>query len=322
MRLFGERVRLVTETVDGLHRVAQSSLLHTCEVHGFVGAMRCARGCFGLSHVPRLPPHPHGVGELSQEERAALVCVRCGGPTRPHVLWLDEKYDEPNYCADTALHAAANASALIVAGSAGVAALTRQIVERVVRRRVPIIVITSELNDLATLAARQPRGIHLRGVAAELVPVVVEELAKAAGVSEPAGGDATRRRRSTAAPERILEVGAEGGCMTLQGRQEEDGRWLFQVNVDASTLAELMPEEFTASELRRDGEWVYDFERALQDLDRSACWELLVPMRVHPEFSDRILEAVRSRLSSSCASRDLRSRLGRWQAVCAARRPW
>jgi NAD-dependent deacetylase len=196
-KLVEGRIRVTTEAVDGLHRAAQSPLQHTYEVHGYVGAMRCARGCVGLSHVPRLPPHPHGVGELSAEEQAALVCVRCGGAARPHVLWLDETYDESNYRADTALQAAATASALIVIGSAGAGQLTRQVFERVAERRVPVIVVTPELNDFARMATRLPAGMHLNGAAGELVPTLVEELAKATGVHERGNGRRGGRGRPT-----------------------------------------------------------------------------------------------------------------------------
>jgi NAD-dependent deacetylase len=317
-RLFEGRIRVITEAVDGLHRLAQSPLDHTYEVHGYVGAMRCAGGCVGLSHVPRLPPHPHGVGELTGEEQAALVCVRCGGPARPHVLWLDETYDESNYRADTALQAAATASALIVVGSAGAGQLSRQVFERVAERRVPVIVVTPELNDLARMAARLPAGIHLRGTASDIVPMLVEDLAKAAGLAEPTAG--RHRGRDRPVEETILKVGAEGGCMTLIGRQSDDGRWRFRVNVDASTFAEFMPDEFSADQLRRDGEWIDGFDAALEAFDQEVPWAQLSPIRVHPEFAGRVIEAVRNRLRSSDVTDHTQWKLERWTEVCAGRR--
>lgn len=317
-RLFDGRIRIVCESVDGLHRAAGGPVRYTCEVHGYVGAMRCAEGCVGLSRLPRLPQHPHGVGQLSEEERAMLTCVRCGGPARPHVLWLDETYDELNYRADTALGTAGKASALIVAGAAGVSAIGRQVVERCVERRVPIIVITPELSEIAELATRQSQGVHLTGTAAQVVPTLVTELAEAAGVSERLDAEPDSVR-DVVAPETILAVGAEGGCTTLQGWQGPDGHWRFRVNADASTFAEFMPDEFTPGQLRRDGEWVVGFERALQALDRDVPWAQLSPVRVHPEFTERILRAVRIRVEAGSRARARRAILERWQLACSGR---
>jgi hypothetical protein len=108
--------------------------------------------------------------------------------------------------------------------------------------------------------------------------------------------------------------------MTLMGSQDDDGRWRFRVDVDASTFAEFMPEEFSADELRRNGAWVYGFEAALLELDQEVPWAQLSPILVHPEFADRIIEAVRSRLHSGDVTHHARWKLERWMEVCAARR--
>jgi hypothetical protein len=236
------------------------------------------------------------------------------------VLWLDETYDELNYRAVTAIHVAANASALIVAGSAGASRLGRQVFDQAAQRRASIIVIALEQSDLAELAGRQPHGIHLRGAAADLVPMVVAELAHMADVDYPARGSERGSARDAAVPETILRVGFEGGCMTIQGWQGDDGRGRFRFSADCSTFADLAPGEFTPDELRRNGEWTFEFERVLEELDRQHPWARLSPIQVHPEFSDRILEAVRSRLSTSGDRRGYRSSLERWQRACAETR--
>jgi hypothetical protein len=233
------------------------------------------------------------------------------------VLWLDETYDEVNYRADTARNTAANASALIVAGSAGVSRLGREVFERAAQRRVPIIVITPEPNELSEFASAQPHGIHLRGFAAELLPPMMDELATAAGVSYCEREADRHPIGHICAPETILTIGAEGVCMTLQGWHGDDGRWQFRIEVDASTFVHLAPGEFAADELRRKGKWVDDVERALRELDEVASWPCLLPLQVHPDFSERILDAVQTRLSASGELRSRRSNLERWRRACA-----
>lgn len=81
----------------------------------------------------------------------------------------------------------------------------------------------------------------------------------------------------------ILEVVAEGGSIVLYGLQASD-TWRFSL-------------EFIRVE-PDDGEALVDsWDGALTLLDRYP-WPLLTPVRVHPDFRDRILVAVRERLSS------------------------
>jgi NAD-dependent deacetylase len=318
--LIGSRFLLITETVDGLHRRTRTPLESTYEVHGYLGAMRCDRGCLGLSHVPRLEPHPLGVGELTNEEREALVCVRCGAPTRPHVLWLDETYDEANHRYESALRAATSASALIVVGSSATSTLSRQVCERIIERRVPLIVITQEWNTVAREAAGIPSGIHLRGAAAQLLPPLVEELSRAIGGRAQNAIGAIRDRSAAGVAETILQVGAEGGSMTLTGILDGQGSWRFRLGVDCSTFAAIAPDEFTADELKWDGGWLTDFEEALKELDRETPWARLHPLRIHPAFATRILDAVRVRLNDGGSDDRTRFAYEVWQEVSERRR--
>ena len=96
----------------------------------------------------------------------------------------------------------------------------------------------------------------------------------------------------------ILQVGAEGGDLTLLGRRGSDGVWEFtRATVDQSE--QLFGE--SGSELApgpvRDGRgWTPDWEAALAMLDRYR-WATLHPIEVHPEFRDRVRMAVEARLT-------------------------
>src|SRR5262245_54081255 len=83
-----DRFALVTQNVDGLHRRAGSPDAQTFPIHGDISLMRCAADC-----VLDRWPLPDGVPDFARGDavtgavRGLLVCRRCGGMARPHVLW-------------------------------------------------------------------------------------------------------------------------------------------------------------------------------------------------------------------------------------------
>jgi NAD-dependent deacetylase len=176
---FADRFALVTQNVDGLHLRAGSPAERTLQIHGNIDFMRCAQECSTALH-----PVPTTIGakgrddELSDAELALLRCPSCGEPTRPHVLWFDESYDEELFRAASALHAAADAELLIVVGTAGATNLPLQIAAVVARAGRPIIDVNVEDNPFAQ-AAREYGGHVLRGSAAQLLPELVAALAAA-----------------------------------------------------------------------------------------------------------------------------------------------
>lgn len=95
---------------------------------------------------------------------------------RPHVLWFDECYDEPNYRAESALRAAEQADLLLVIGTSGATNLPSQIGHLCYRRGTPIIDVNPEANPFAELAERSSRGYCARGPASVWVPRLVRAL--------------------------------------------------------------------------------------------------------------------------------------------------
>src|SRR5256885_862150 len=91
-----DRFALVTQNVDGLHRRAGSPAARTFAIHGDIGQLRCASECcLERWPIPEAVPALAKGEAVGPELRALLVCPRCGGLAQPHVLWLDETYDEP-----------------------------------------------------------------------------------------------------------------------------------------------------------------------------------------------------------------------------------
>jgi NAD-dependent deacetylase len=172
-RALGDRFTLVTQNIDGLHRRAGSQRVHC--IHGDIASVRCAAEC-GLGRVDLPSVAPRGDAPLSEAERKALTCPRCGGWLRPHVLWFDECYDEENYRMESALRAAGAADLLLVVGTSGATNLPMQIGQLVHRRGASLVDVNPEANPFADLALRAPNGFFARGSACDRLPAIVAAL--------------------------------------------------------------------------------------------------------------------------------------------------
>jgi NAD-dependent deacetylase len=183
----GERLTLITQNVDGLHRRAGSPAERTYEIHGNLDRMRCAAACVADSFalpddVPDLgrgpataPPGDDASvargGAVDAATRRLLACPRCGGPARPHVLWFDETYDEPRYRLDSSRRAAAAADLLIVVGTSAQTNLPWQVVRIAAGRGAVIVDVNVEANPFAEIA--EVHGGAIRAPAALAVPALV-----------------------------------------------------------------------------------------------------------------------------------------------------
>ena len=94
----------------------------------------------------------------------------------------------------------------------------------------------------------------------------------------------------------VLEVGAEGGSVTLIGREGADGAWRFaRITIDQSwALLGEADVPITAPDLT-SLVWVDGWEAGLTLMDRYP-WARLHPVYVHPEFVERVRAAVEERL--------------------------
>jgi len=171
----GEQFALVTQNVDGLHRRAGSPAERTFAIHGDIGLMRCAADCVLTRWaIPDAVP-ALGKGEaVRPEHQALLVCPRCAGMARPHVLWFDESYDEERFFLETVRRVAMAANVLVVAGTSAQTNLPWQVVTLAARAGATIVDINIEDNPFAEIAAQS--GGALRGSAASLMPVLVDAL--------------------------------------------------------------------------------------------------------------------------------------------------
>ena len=98
------------------------------------------------------------------------------------------------------------------------------------------------------------------------------------------------------ARETILEVGAEGGSLSLRRERLADESWRFCAAVNEMAIYESLSEEDRGSPgdyLPQSG-YVESLQEALKILDKYP-WITLTPLNVHPEFFDTIMAEVRKR---------------------------
>ena len=176
-----KRFLLVTQNVDGLHVRAGSTPERTYQIHGNIDFMRCAKEC-----LPAPVPIPDGIDlawskgrSISEPELQQLRCPACGAMARPHVLWFDETYDEPNFRFQSSIDAARLASLVVVVGTSGATSLPMHIGTIAAQRGVPMIVVNPEPNPFSALVRRTGRGAFLAGTAGEVVPELVQALGSA-----------------------------------------------------------------------------------------------------------------------------------------------
>jgi alpha/beta superfamily hydrolase len=110
-------------------------------------------------------------------------------------------------------------------------------------------------------------------------------------------------------PVKIIEIGAEGGCITLSGWKTPRGIWQFQRDTDERTMQDLLSEEDAAGlQLRSVSPVASGWEGALRILGHYR-WQLLYPLYVHPEFADLVWQEVEKVELDSW-------QLERWSEVC------
>jgi NAD-dependent deacetylase len=170
------RFALVTQNVDGLHRRAGSPDAQTYPIHGDISVMRCAASCvLDRWPIPDAVPAFDKGDAVTPEVQALLVCPRCGGMARPHVLWFDESYDEPRFYFDTVCRLARRSALVVVAGTSAQTNLPWHVVRLAGDAGATIVDVNLEDNPFGDIAAasggviRGPAGAALTAIADALI---------------------------------------------------------------------------------------------------------------------------------------------------------
>jgi NAD-dependent deacetylase len=170
--LFGDRFRLISQNVDGLHLAAGSSLERAYFIHGSLDRCRCGKEC--SEELFSFPDFTLRKGEeLTNQQTEKLKCPKCNAFARPHVLWFDEYYDEKYYRRDSALQAARETGVLLIVGTSGATTLPQLVVQRTIAGQGIVIDINKNPNYFSTLVAGSANGFALRGSSSEVLPEFV-----------------------------------------------------------------------------------------------------------------------------------------------------
>lgn len=140
--LLGDRFKLITQNVDGLHQRAGTQKVY--EIHGNKQKVRCSKECSTPIDFPENVKWKEYTEDLTPEDIDGLKCKKCGSWLRPHTLWFDESYNEKYYYFDTAYDIADHTDILFVIGTSGSTALPVNIVETVKIRAKWIVLINPE----------------------------------------------------------------------------------------------------------------------------------------------------------------------------------
>jgi NAD-dependent deacetylase len=174
-KMFSERFLLITQNVDGLHLRAGSSPEKTFQIHGNIFSRRCDRPC--TKEIFPMPSALRGKerdNPMTEEEKQLLRCPKCGGMTRPHVLWFDESYDETHYRFESSLAAAAKTDLLLIVGTSGATNLPNQVAWQVHHRGGVIVDVNIEKNPFTDLALKNNRGYFVQKSSGTALPAMVD----------------------------------------------------------------------------------------------------------------------------------------------------
>jgi NAD-dependent deacetylase len=149
---------LITQNVDDLHeRAGSRSVLH---IHGRITHMRCNVCAF---------EHP-----LQTSERAHVqppICLQCGGPVRPDVVWFGENLPARIY--DNGWRATEQCDVMLVVGTSGVVYPVAGLPFVAQQHGAQIIDVNPECTPISEMAE-----LFLPGASGEILPRLVEAVAQ------------------------------------------------------------------------------------------------------------------------------------------------
>ena len=87
----------------------------------------------------------------------------------------------------------------------------------------------------------------------------------------------------------IIELGAEGGSLTLYGHKNKNAMWCFKLSTDETTL---MEEDDSVEDFKSESKVVEGWGNAIDLLNEMyPYWKRLYPLEIHPDFSTALIDA-------------------------------
>lgn len=143
---------LITQNVDGLHRMAGSQ--HVLELHGNIQRVRCAE-CYTFTET------------WDDDTEAVPRCKSCGGLLRPDVVWFGEAL--PRDQLEAAVEAARNCDVFFSIGTSGVVQPSASLAFAAHNRGAVVVEINAEPTPLTPKV-----NYALYGKSGEILPRLVE----------------------------------------------------------------------------------------------------------------------------------------------------
>jgi NAD-dependent deacetylase len=140
---------LVTQNVDGLHRLAGSRTV--VELHGNLWRMRCTRGCRSTWEDRTVP-----LAEIPAR------CPRCGALARPDVVWFGESL--PEEALQAALAVTRRCQLMLVVGTSALVQPAATLPLAAQRNGAYVVEINPQptpLSDLVDESIREPAAVAL-----------------------------------------------------------------------------------------------------------------------------------------------------------------
>ncbi len=145
---------LITQNVDGLHRVAGSP--RVIELHGNIQRVRCSECVM--------------IAETWEDDSAAVPrCMVCGGMLRPDVVWFGESLPQAEL--ESAVEAARTCEVYFSIGTSGVVQPAAALAHAAKNRGAVVIEINAEPTPLTSRA-----NYDLQGKSGEILPELVKEV--------------------------------------------------------------------------------------------------------------------------------------------------
>jgi NAD-dependent protein deacetylase/lipoamidase len=143
---------LVTQNVDGLHRMAGNQ--HVLELHGNIQRVRCA-DCYTVTET------------WEEDPDSVPRCKECGGLLRPDVVWFGEAL--PRDQLEAAVEAARSCDVFFSIGTSGVVQPAASLAFAAHNRGAAVVEVNAELTPLTSKA-----NFALHGKSGEILPRLVE----------------------------------------------------------------------------------------------------------------------------------------------------
>lgn len=175
-KLLGDRVHIITQNIDNLHKRAGNTNLF--EIHGNYREVKCSKECVEILPMPLTVKGKNIDEDLTSNEIDILKCSSCGNWLRPNVLWFDEYYDEKTNKKVSSLKIAKSSGVLFVVGTSGATNLPVDIVKNTIIQGGYVIDLNIEDNYFSERFGKNKRFLSIRARSSEILPQIKEAIEK------------------------------------------------------------------------------------------------------------------------------------------------